>query len=73
VPSTLDKDTKLSIALERAAILLVLTETREEEDELRKSLSELFNIRVCCDRTWRNCSESSTIGKTNEFSYDNCV
>ncbi|HWQ41585.1 MAG TPA: HutP family protein [Desulfosporosinus sp.] len=39
----MDKERKPS--LERAAILLALTETREEEEELRKSLSELFDIR----------------------------
>ncbi|SPF32857.1 HutP protein [Candidatus Desulfosporosinus infrequens] len=31
--------------MERVAILLAMTETREEEEELRKSLGELFNIR----------------------------
>jgi len=39
----LDKERKPS--LERVAILLAMTETREEEEELRKSLSESFNIR----------------------------
>lgn len=32
--------------MERAAILLALTETREEEEKLRKFLSESFNIRT---------------------------
>lgn len=40
---TLDKERKPSI--ERAAILLALTETREEEEKLKKSLNELFDIR----------------------------
>jgi len=43
VQVTLDKEKKPS--LERVAILLAMTETREEEEGLRKSLSELFNIR----------------------------
>lgn len=43
VQLTLDKDRNPSI--ERAAILLALTETREDEEELKKSLSELFDIR----------------------------
>lgn len=44
---TLDKERKPS--LERAAILLALTQTREEEEKLRTSLSEMFGI--CCGVT----------------------
>jgi len=39
----LDKEKRPS--LERAAILLALSETREEEEELRNSFSNIFNIR----------------------------
>ncbi|HBP63836.1 MAG TPA: nitrogen fixation protein, partial [Desulfosporosinus sp.] len=39
----MDKEKRPS--LERAAILLALSETREEEEELRNSFSNIFNIR----------------------------
>lgn len=41
---TLDKKGRKP-SLEKASIMLVLTESRDEEEELRKSLSELFDIR----------------------------
>ena len=36
---------KVKPSLERSAILLAMTETREEEAKLKKSLYESFNIR----------------------------
>lgn len=55
---TLDKERKPS--LEKAAILLAMTQTREEEEKLKVSLKEMYDIR---------CSVTELGGKANDLQH----